>query len=110
MLSEILNEETWIKGNSSADSQGNFVYIDSPNATKFDVYGALKYFYYGDRLEKAIAKFKVAYRAIYPKLYERAATTYEVDGKVCKVYPTYKLNDLLDNFSQLSRILAITDV
>lgn len=110
MLRQILNEDTWIRGNTCEDNRGNYVYPDSPNATKFDVYGALQYFHYGDNLRLAMNKFKIAYKTLYPNKYQEAATEYYRDGKMQRTYPIYKLNDLLDDFHELSRILVITDV
>lgn len=103
----------WIKNYHAIDNQGEEVALNSPDAVSWDLYGALRISYFDDdEFYQAIEKVKRVIKQRFPEKWNKHVKTtyYKEDGKLIFVDPPlYKLNDELDNFQQLQRILFYLD-
>jgi len=103
-----LTEDQWTKHSHAVSEEGEDVYIDSPQAVKYDLYGALKVSYYKEEeFEETLEKVKKAYKLLFPDKWESVKETmyYKKEGRIHYVMPLYVLNDILDSFSQVKRLL-----
>jgi tetratricopeptide (TPR) repeat protein len=102
-----LTSDQWTKS-ATLDEDDNQVNINSPDAVKFDLYAALRVSYYREEeFEEALEKIKKAYKILFPEKWRSLEGTmyYKKDGKLKYVMPLYALNDLLDNFGQVKRLM-----
>ena len=116
-----LTEEQWCQGAHAKDTDGNTTVVNSDGSTKklspqsadaaqWDLYGACRISYLSnDEFYKAIDELKRVYKMLYKEKYDKHDRNqyYKKEGKLVYLEePTlYDLNDELDDFSQLKRIL-----
>lgn len=103
-----LTEDNWIQGRSCVNKSGDDVRLDSQLAEKFDLSAAIKVSYGSDEdISEAISKIKTAFKLLdaptYAKLKEEHY--YKSKGKLVFCCPLYAINDALDNFSEVKKLL-----